>query len=115
LPIGSILVFPALFTAGMILIDTTDSILMVGAYGWAFVKPVRKLYYNMTITFVSVIVAVIVGGIETLALISDKFVLTGVLWDAVGSLSDKFGMLGYLIIGIFVMSWVVSIGVYRLK
>ena len=115
LPIWSILVFPALFTAGMTLIDTTDSILMLGAYGWAFVKPVRKLYYNMTITFVSVIVAVIVGGIETLGLIGDKFGLTGVLWDAVRSLNDNFGTLGYLIIGIFVVSWVVSIGIYRLK
>lgn len=115
LPIWSILVFPALFTAGMTLIDTTDSILMLGAYGWAFVKPVRKLYYNMTITFVSVIVAVIVGGIETLGLIGDKFGLTGVLWDAVGSLNDNFGTLGYLIIGIFVVSWLVSIGIYRLK
>jgi hypothetical protein len=55
------------------------------------------------------------GRIETLGLIGDKFGLTGVLWDAVGSLSDNFGMLGYLIIGIFVMSWVVSMGVYRLK
>jgi len=115
LPIWSILVFPALFTAGMTLIDTTDSILMLGAYGWAFVKPVRKLYYNMTITFVSVIVAMIVGGIETLGLIGDKFGLTGVLWDAVGSLNDNFGTLGYLIIGIFVVSWLVSIGIYRLK
>ena len=115
LPIWSILVFPALFTAGMTLIDTTDSILMLGAYGWAFVKPVRKLYYNMTITFVSVIVAVIVGGIETLGLIGDKFGLTGVLWDAVASLNDNFGALGYLIIGVFVVSWIVSIGIYRLK
>ena len=57
MPLWSILVFPALFTAGMSLIDTTDSILMLGAYGWAFVKPIRKLYYNMTITFVSVVVA----------------------------------------------------------
>ena len=115
LPIWSILVFPALFTAGMTLIDTTDSILMLGAYGWAFVKPVRKLYYNMTITFVSVIIAVIVGGIETLGLIGDKFGLSGVPWDAVRSLNDNFGMLGYLIIGIFVVSWLVSIGIYRLK
>ena len=115
LPIWSILVFPALFTVGMTLIDTTDSILMLGAYGWAFVKPVRKLYYNMTITFVSVIVAVIVGGIETLGLIGDKFGLTGILWDAVGGLNDNFGMLGYLIIGIFVTSWIVSIGIYRLR
>src|SRR6185312_3651345 len=66
MPIWSILVFPALFTAGMCLLDTTDSILMVGAYGWAFTKPIRKLYYNLTITFVSVVVALLVGGIEAL-------------------------------------------------
>ena len=65
LSIWSILVFPALFTAGMTLIDTTDSILMLGAYGWAFIKPIRKLYYNLTITAVSVLVAVIVGGLES--------------------------------------------------
>ena len=115
LSIWSILAFPALFTAGMTLIDTTDSILMLGAYGWAFVKPLRKLYYNMTITLVSIIVAVIVGGIETLGLIGGKFGLTGALWNAVGSLNDNFGMLGYLIICIFVVSWIVSIGIYRLK
>src|SRR5208337_2930752 len=68
----STFVFPALFTAGMSLVDTTDSILMVKAYGWAFVKPVRKLYYNMTMTFVSILVALIVGGLETLNLIGDK-------------------------------------------
>src|SRR5882724_4010970 len=77
LPIWSILVFPALFTAGMTLVDTADSILMTGAYGWALAKPVRKLYYNMTITFVSVIVAAIVGGAEALGLIVEKFGLTG--------------------------------------
>ena len=66
LSIWSILVFPALFTAGMALIDTTDGMLMLGAYGWAFLKPIRKLYYNMTITRVSVVVAVLVGGIEAL-------------------------------------------------
>src|SRR5205823_8122604 len=94
LPIWSILVFPALFTAGMTLVDTTDSVLMVGAYGWAFVKPVRKLYYNMTITFASVVVAVIIGGIETLGLIAHKFGLAGGIWDAVASLNDRFGMVG---------------------
>ena len=62
----SILVFPILFAAGMSLIDTTDNILMLGAYGWAFVKPVRKLYCNLTITFVSAMVALVVGGIEAL-------------------------------------------------
>ena len=74
--IWSILVFPALFTAGMSLMDTTDSILMLGAYGWAFVKPIRKLYYNLTITAVSVIVAVVVGGLEVLNLIGDRLGLT---------------------------------------
>ena len=72
LSIWSILVFPVLFTAGMSLIDTTDSILMLGAYGWAFVKPIRKLYYNLTITAVSVVVAVVVGGLEVLNLIGDQ-------------------------------------------
>ncbi|HEY4406705.1 MAG TPA: HoxN/HupN/NixA family nickel/cobalt transporter [Xanthobacteraceae bacterium] len=115
LSMWSILVFPALFTAGMTLIDTTDSILMVGAYGWAFVKPIRKLYYNMTITFVSVIVAVIVGGVEALGLVADKLGLQGGLWDAVASLNDNFGALGYLIIGIFAASWIVSVLIYRFK
>lgn len=115
LPIWSILVFPALFTAGMTLIDTTDSVLMLGAYGWAFVKPVRKLYYNMTITFVSVVVALIVGGIEALGLIGSRLNLTGGLWDTVGALNDRFGTLGYLIVAIFALSWLVSILIYRLK
>jgi len=79
IPIWSILVFPTLFTAGMALIDTTDGILMLGAYGWAFVKPIRKLYYNMTITFVSIWVALIIGGIEALGLIGDQFKLQGSL------------------------------------
>jgi high-affinity nickel-transport protein len=115
LPFWSILIFPALFTAGMTLVDTTDSVLMTGAYGWAFVKPVRKLYYNLTITFVSVLVALIVGGVEALGLVATKFGLHGVVWDAVASLNDSFGALGYLIIGIFAASWIVSIALYRLN
>src|SRR5262245_11259029 len=115
LPIWSILVFPALFTAGMSLIDTTDSVLMTGACGWAFVKPVRKLYYNMTITFASVVVAVLIGGIEALSLIATKFGLSGGLWDLVASGNDAFGMLGYLIIGVFALTCLLSIAVYRLK
>jgi nickel/cobalt transporter (NiCoT) family protein len=114
LPIWSILVFPALFTAGMTLIDTTDSVLMVGAYGWAFLKPIRKLYYNMTITAVSIIVALVVGGIETLGLIGSQLSLSGRFWQTIGSLNDNFGTLGYLIIGIFVVSWVISLAAYRL-
>jgi high-affinity nickel-transport protein len=115
LPIWSILVFPALFTAGMSLVDTTDSVLMVGAYGWAFVKPNRKLYYNMTITLVSVLVALIVGGIEALGLIAGQLELEGRFWSAIGALNDSFGTLGYLIIGVFAVSWLVSVAVYRLK
>jgi len=113
LPIWSIMVFPALFTAGMSLIDTTDGILMLGAYGWAFKKPIRKLYYNLTITFVSVLVAVLVGGIELLGLLADRMNLSGPFWNFVDALNNNFGSLGYLIIAVFVVSWLVSIAVYR--
>jgi high-affinity nickel-transport protein len=113
LPLYSILVFPVLFAAGMSLIDTTDNILMLGAYGWAFIKPVRKLYYNMTITFVSVVVAMVVGGIEALGLLAGHFRLSGFFWDAVRRLNNNFGALGYFIIAIFALSWVVSIAIYK--
>ncbi|MBR8304734.1 MULTISPECIES: HoxN/HupN/NixA family nickel/cobalt transporter [Burkholderia cepacia complex] len=113
MPIWSILVFPALFMAGMTLIDTTDSILMLGAYGWAFVKPIRKLYYNMTITTISVLVALLVGSIEGLGLLADKLKLSGGFWDAVGELNDNFGMIGYVIVGVFVISWLASVAYYR--
>ncbi len=114
LPIWSIMVFPALFTAAMSLIDTTDGVLMLGAYGWAFRKPIRKLYYNVTITFVSVLVAVLIGGIEALGLLADRFALEGPFWSAIGALNRNFGSLGYLIIAIFAGSWLVSVAVYRL-
>lgn len=113
LPFWSILVFPTLFAAGMSLIDSTDNILMLGAYGWAFVKPIRKLYYNMTVTCVSVMVALLVGGIEALGLLAGRFHCKGSFWDAVARLSDNFGTLGYLVVGLFVMSWIVSIAVYK--
>ena len=115
MPIWSILVFPALFTAGMSLVDTTDGILMLGAYGWAFVKPIRKLYYNMTITFVSVLVALLIGGIETLGLIGNQFGLRGPFWRGIGALNDNFGTIGYLIIAIFIVSWIVSAIIYRAR
>jgi high-affinity nickel-transport protein len=117
LSIWSIMVFPALFTAGMTLFDTTDSILMLGAYGWAFVKPIRKLYYNLTITAVSVVVAVVVGGLEALNLIGDRLGLSGGggFWGAIGALNDNFGLLGYGIVGLFIVSWLISYVVYRVK
>ncbi len=113
LSLWAILVFPALFAAGMSLIDTTDNILMLGAYGWAFVKPIRKLYYNITITFVSVAVAFAVGGIEALGLLASQFRLSGAFWDLVRRFNDNFGALGYVIIGIFAVSWIVSIVIYK--
>ena len=113
LSFNSILIFPILFAAGMSLIDTTDNILMLGAYGWAFVKPVRKLYYNMTITCVSVIVALAIGGIEALGLLAGQFHLKGGFWVVVARLNDSFGELGYVIVGLFALSWVVSITVYK--
>jgi high-affinity nickel-transport protein len=113
LSLGSILVFPALFAAGMSLIDTTDNILMLGAYGWAFLKPVRKLYYNLTITSVSVVVALAVGSIEALGLLAGHFRLKGVFWDLINKFNDNFGMLGYFIIGLFAVSWVLSVAIYK--
>ena len=83
LSLASILVFPVLFAAGMSLIDTTDNILMLGAYGWAYIKPIRKLYYNLTITSVSVIVAFVVGGIEALGLLGGQMHLQGSFWGLV--------------------------------
>src|SRR5476651_1672456 len=110
-----IMVFPLLFSAGMSLVDTLDGHLMLGAYGWAYMKPIRKIYYNMTITLVSVVVAVVIGTIEALGLLSDQLALKGPLWDVIGNLNDHFGTLGYIIIGIFVVSWALSVLLYRLK
>ena len=115
MPIWSTLVFPALFTAGMSLVDTTDSVLMVGAYGWAFSRPIRKLYYNLTITLVSVLVALLVGGIEALGLIGGQFGYRGAFWGGVSALNEDFGMLGYLIIALFVLSWLISAAIYRAR
>jgi nickel/cobalt transporter (NiCoT) family protein len=115
LPIWSILVFPTLFMAGMALIDTTDSVLMLGAYGWAFVKPIRKLYYNLTITFVSVLVALMIGGIEALGLIGDHLKIQGSFWEMIGALNNNSGIVGFGIIGVFVASWSVSILIYRIN
>ncbi len=110
-----ILVFPALFTAGMSLMDTLDSTLMTGAYGWAFVKPVRKLWYNLTITAASVVVAVFVGGIEALGLIADKLGLEGAFWSFVGELNDNLANFGFAVVGIFLLSWLVSTVLYKTK
>jgi nickel/cobalt transporter (NiCoT) family protein len=113
--VWSIMVFPALFAAGMTLIDTTDGVLMLSAYRWAFIKPMRKLYYNLTITLVSVVVAFLIAGIETLGLVGEQFGLSGWFWEAIGDLNENFNSLGFVIVGVFIAAWVISIVVYRYK
>ncbi len=115
LPIYDILLFPLLFTVGMSLLDTTDGILMLGAYGWAFVKPIRKMYYNMTITLVSVLVAVLVGTVEALSVIGGRLSLHGPFWDRIAGLSGNFGFLGFAIVGVFVAAWVLSALIYHAR
>jgi high-affinity nickel-transport protein len=99
----------------MSLVDTIDSVMMASAYGWAFVKPIRKLYYNMTITFVSVVVALLVGGIEALGLVGDRLHATGGFWSGIAALNRNFGSIGYLIIAVFIGSWLLAAAIYRLK
>lgn len=110
-----VLVFPVLFAAGMSLVDTTDGVLMLGAYEWAFVRPIRKLYYNLTITLVSVIVAVLIGGIEALGLLVDPLDLKGRFWDVINTLNDNFNDLGFIIIGVFLAAWCLSFLIYRMR
>jgi high-affinity nickel-transport protein len=115
LSIGTILVLPVLFAVGMALVDTLDGVVMLGAYKWAFVKPIRKLYYNITITLISAIVAIVIGGIETLALVGEKMGLTGWPWSLAANLGENFNSLGFAIIGLFVLCWLVSFAIYRWK
>ncbi len=115
MPHWQMLVFPALFTAGMTLVDTADSALMVGAYGWAAVRPMRKLWYNLTITAASVAVAVLIGGTEALGLLADRFQLQGPVWSFVAGLNADMANLGFAVVGIFALCWAGSVLVYRWK
>ncbi|MEA2787331.1 MAG: nickel/cobalt transporter (NiCoT) family protein [Candidatus Eremiobacteraeota bacterium] len=115
LPIFDILLFPLLFTAGMSLLDTADGILMLGAYGWAYVKPIRKIYYNMTITLVSVLVALLVGTVEVLSVLGGRLHLHGAVWERITGLGGNFGLLGFGIVGVFAVAWLLSTLVYRAR
>jgi nickel/cobalt transporter (NiCoT) family protein len=111
LPLYAILCLPILFAAGMSLLDTIDGAFMNFAYGWAFSRPVRKVFYNMTVTALSVAVALIIGLIELLAVFADKLSLTGGLWDWVSNLDLNY--VGYAIVGLFVITWVVALAVWH--
>jgi high-affinity nickel-transport protein len=115
LSILSILLFPALFTVGMSLMDTTDNVLMVGTYGWALIKPVRKLHYNLSITFASVVAAIAIGGIELLSLIGGNLGLNGPLWRFVALAGENSSLVGSLIVAFFILSWLASYLFYRVR
>ena len=112
LPWYAILVLPVLFAAGMSLFDAADGVFMSAAYGWAFLKPIRKVFYNLTVTALSVAVALIIGLIELLGLLAEKLdVRTGPLrWAAEIDLNH----VGYLIVGLFVITWLVALAVWRI-
>ncbi len=113
--VWSIMVFPALFASGMALIDSLDNFVMVGAYGWAFDKPVRKLYYNMTITATSVVIALFIGGLETLGLLSEKFNWHQGGWQVINGLNENMGNVGYAAVALFILFWGISAANYHWK
>jgi nickel/cobalt transporter (NiCoT) family protein len=112
LPIYAILCLPLLFAAGMSLLDTIDGAFMNFAYGWAFSKPVRKVFYNITITWLSVVVALLIGTIELMSVLSDRLSLTGQPWDFVSGLDLNY--VGYAIAGAFALTWGAALLVWRL-
>ncbi len=112
-PIWYIVLLPAVFAAGMSLIDSTDGVLMLGAYGWAYIRPIRKLYYNLNITLVSVLIAFFVGGIEALSVIGSELGFRGGIWSFASNLD--MGVLGVGIVVLLAGSWLVSTAIYRLK
>ncbi|MGI8844824.1 MAG: HoxN/HupN/NixA family nickel/cobalt transporter [Thermoleophilaceae bacterium] len=111
LPLYAILCLPVLFAAGMSLLDTIDGAFMNFAYGWAFSRPVRKVFYNITITGLSVAVALIIGVIELLAVFADKLSLTAFPFGFVSTLDLNY--VGYAIVGLFAITWVVALSVWR--
>ncbi|MFE6489827.1 HoxN/HupN/NixA family nickel/cobalt transporter, partial [Streptomyces sp. NPDC057757] len=111
LPWYAILCLPVLFAAGMCLLDTIDGSFMNFAYGWAFSKPVRKIYYNLTITGLSVAVALIIGTVELLGLLADELALHGAFWDWIAGLD--LNAVGFVIVGLFFVTWAVALAVWK--
>ncbi|OLD55820.1 hypothetical protein AUI46_03440 [archaeon 13_1_40CM_2_52_13] len=113
IPLWMVLLLPFLFTCGMVLADTTDGIAMRAAYGWAFLRPIRKIYYNLTVTVISVAVAFAIGGVELLQVIASELNLTGPYWDWLARLD--FETMGFGIIGIFLAAWLVSTAYWKFR
>lgn len=113
--LGTVMVFPALFAAGMALVDTLNGNLMMTASGWAQRRPIRKLFYNLTITLVSVLVAFGVAAVQILGLVRERLALRGWFWEQLATLNDHFGTLGYVIVLLFTGIWLMALVVYRLK
>ena len=110
----AIMSLPVLFAAGMSLVDTTDGALMTKAYSWAFTNPLRKLWYNLTTTGLSVAVALLVGTIELLQVLSDRLGWQGAFFEFLNERLD-FGLIGYLIVGLFLGAWLLSVVLWRLR
>ena len=113
IPFYAVLLLPLLFTCGMVLVDTTDAVTMRFAYGWAFLKPIRKIYYNLTVTIISVLVAFAIGGIELLGILSQELGLQGGPWDALANVNLED--IGFAVVGIFVVSWLAAAAYYRYR
>jgi len=114
-PLAVALVFPTLFAAGMSLVDATDGVLMAGAYHWAFVEPRRKLLYNLAITLVSSMVALLIGAIEAAGLVAGSLHLEGGPWSLAGRIAEHFNLIGLVIIGLFATGWLLSVAMARLR
>jgi high-affinity nickel-transport protein len=112
-PITAILALPLLFAAGMALMDTADGVFMAKAYSWAFSSPVRKLYYNLTVTSLSVFVALVVGSVELLQVLAERLHLRNGFATWLGGLD--FEILGYVIVGLFAVTWAAAMAVWRLR
>jgi len=113
IPLWQILVLPLLFTCGMVLTDTTDGVTMRCAYGWAFLTPLKKIYYNLTVTVMSVLVAFVVGGIELVQVLSIELNLSGPVWSWFNNMD--FETMGFAIVGVFVVTWVTSYAIWKRK
>jgi high-affinity nickel-transport protein len=111
LPWYAVLTLPLLFSGGMMLCDSIDGLFMNFAYGWAFARPVRKVYYNITITALSIGVAFLVGGIEIIGLLSNELHLHGWLGDYMASFD--LNTAGYMVVGLFVLVWAVALTIWR--